>query len=280
VLSICTLAACAGAPAPAFTPTPSPLPPIVLAGSTAGSPLLHALEQAFQVQTSAKTIWPGFDGAASTAYLQNALLEGGTLDLAAIGGAPLGDLWSAPIAVDALAVIVHPDNPLTGLTLAQLQQVFSGRLWHWSELVADTSFAGAEIVVVSREVGSGTRAAFVEQVLRERPGQRPTPLTKTALLRFSSADVVAYVAEHPAAIGYLALGALQAAPPAAAVKVLAIEDVVPEPTHVSSGVYPLSLPIYLVARSEPSGAARQFLDFCLSPQGQRIVARQYVPVRE
>jgi phosphate transport system substrate-binding protein len=198
----------------------------------------------------------------------------GTLPLAAIAGPPSEGLWAAPVAVDALAVIVHPDNPLTSLTLAQLQQVFAGRTWHWSELGVQVD---AEIVVVSREPGSGTRAAFEGQALRERPEQAPSPVTTMAMLRFSSAEVVDYVAEHPPAIGYVALGALDAQ---AAVRVIAVEDVTPGSKQGSGGAYPLSLPLFIVARQEPTGVARQFLDFCLSREGQRIVAQGHVPVRE
>jgi phosphate transport system substrate-binding protein len=172
---------------------------------------------------------------------------------------------------------VHAGNPLSSLTLTQLREVFSGRTWRWSELGAQAS--EQEIVVVTRETGSGTRAAFERQVLRSSPAQ-DAAMTTMAVLRLSSARMVAYVAEHPAAVGYVALGALDAAPDRAQVKVLAIEGVAPGPAQVAAGDYPLSLPIHLVAPAEPTGAARRFLDFCLGPQGQRLVAERYVPVRD
>jgi phosphate transport system substrate-binding protein len=276
---VCALAACAPTPTPP-APQPGGTPEtLTLVGSTAAAPLLDDLGQAFQKQHPA-AILAGSRGAYNAAQAQEAVLAG-DLAWAAIAGSPSERLWAAPIAVDALAVIVHPDNPLSSLTLAQLQQVFSGRTWRWSELGVEG--VGSEILVLGREVGSGTRAAFEDLALRERPERDPLPLTKTALLRLSSADVVTYVAEHPAAIGYVALGALRAASDSeggAAVKVLAVEDVMPGSKQVAGGGYPLLLPIYLVARAEPTGTSRQFLDFCLSPAGQRLVARQYVPVRE
>ena len=117
----------------------------------------------------------------------------------------------------------------------------------------------------------------------KHPDREPAPITTMAVLRFSSGTVAAYVAEHPTAIGYVALGALQSSPAALGerpVKVLSIEGVAPGPKQVAAGDYPLSLPLFYVARSEPSGVERQFLDFVLSPQGQRIVAQSYAPVRE
>jgi phosphate transport system substrate-binding protein len=98
-----------------------------------------------------------------------------------------------------------------------------------------------------------------------------------AVLRMSSADVAAYVADNPGAIGYVALAAID---PQAPVRAIAVEDVAPAPEQVADGSYPFSLPLYLVAREEPTGAARAFLDFCLSAEGQRLIARRYAPVRE
>jgi phosphate transport system substrate-binding protein len=203
--------------------------------------------------------------------------------LAAIAGPPDERLWAAPIGVDAIAVIVHAGNPLDGVTLSQLQKVFSGRVWRWSELGTETvgsPLADAEIVVISREEGSGTRAAFERLALRPRPDQDPAPVTTMAVLQLGSTQMVDYVAQHPAAIGYVALGVLEASEERASVKPLAIEGLVPGPKQISSGDYPLSLPLFLVAPSEPDGAARRFVDFCLGPAGQRIVALGYVPVRE
>ena len=251
-----------------------------LSGSTAAVPLIDALRPAFQARHPAvRLVADSPVGEMHNATQVQAQVAGGTLALAIISGSPSDDLWAAPLAVDALAVIVHADSPLASLTLAQLQQVFSGRTWRWSELgIADDAQVGAEIVVVSREPGSGTRAAFEDLALRERLDQDPSPVTTMAVLRLSSAAVVAYVAEHPAAIGYVALGALAASSEGASVKPLAIEGVPPGPEQVSSGAYRLSLPFHLVARKEPTGAGRQFLDFCLSPAGQRIVSQQYVSV--
>ena len=168
--------------------------------------------------------------------------------------------------------------------LAQVQQIFSGRTWRWGELGVDVTeemhLVADEIVAVTHVTGSGVRAAFVDQALREHPDLAPAPITKMAVLRLSDDTVASYVAEHPAAIGYLAWGALQAAPAALGerpVKTLAIEDVAPGPKQVASGDYPLSLPLFFVARSEPTGVERQFLDFCLGPQGQRIIAKSYAP---
>lgn len=270
-LIACALAACARTPAP--TPAPQTLR---LTGSTAAAPLLGVLGPAFEKRRPAIELVLDVDrlGAAHAAQAQ-ALVREGAFPLAVVAGAPPADLWSAPLAVDALALVVHADNPLPFLTLAQLRQIYVGRIWHWSEL--GVQVPEDEIVVISREPGSGTRAVFEDLALRAQPGEEPAPVTTAAVLRFGGAAVVDYVAEHPAAIGYVALGALEDR--ALPVRALVLEDAAPGPEAVAQGAYPLSLPLYLVAPSEPVGAARQFLDFCLSPEGQRLVGQAYVPVR-
>ena len=237
-LLICALATCALLGC-ARTPTPTVEPErLRLTGSTAAAPLLCVLSAPFQEHHPGVVLsldQGSLDGV--NASLAHKLVAEGAFPLAVVAGSPGDDLWAAPLAVDALAVIVHADNPLDSLTLAQLRQVFSGRIWRWSELEARV--AGGEILVASREAGSGTRAAFEDLVLRERPEQAPAPITTMAVLRLSSAEVAAYVAEHPAAIGYLALGALEASSEQGPVKPLAVEGVVPAPEQVSGGAYPL-----------------------------------------
>ena len=107
----------------------------------------------------------------------------------------------------------------------------------------------------------------------KRSSCEPDPVTSMALLQMDSAAVVEYVAEHPSAIGYVAHGHV-----AGQVKALRVEDASPTPAHIADGSYRLSLPFYLVAPQEPSGAARQFVDYCLGAKGQSLAAQQYVPV--
>jgi phosphate transport system substrate-binding protein len=287
------LVACARAPTPTAAPLGDAPAAFQVAGSTAAAPLLELLWPAFEKRHPEVPIVAEEElGHAHNTGQVLTLVAGGTAPLAAVAGleascsaagamgAPPDDLWSAPVAVDAIAVIVHRDNPVRSLTRAQLYQVFTGRTWHWNALGvkvgADTQMVGDEITVVSRERSCGTRAAFVDQALRARADLEPTPITTMAVLRMSSADVVAYVSQHPGAIGYVALAAIDAH---AGVRALAVEDVAPSAEQVSDGTYPFSLPLYLIAREEPTGAARVFLDFCLDAEGQRIIARQYAPVR-
>lgn len=206
-------------------------------------------------------------------------------------------LTRAPIGVDAIAVIVHAGNPATAFTAVQLRDIFSGRILDWAEVGGEEG----EILLVSREDGSGTRRAFESRIMGDRD------VNLTAVVMPTSADVIEYVAKNPQAIGYVstahlsqpgqdqpAVGAGETAAdgdaPAtnsgaefaeAATDVIAaaLDGVTPSDETVRDQSYSLIQPVYLVTRGPAQGWARQFIDFALSPAGQAIVDRYHTPVR-
>jgi phosphate transport system substrate-binding protein len=165
-------------------------------------------------------------------------------------------LWSRPVARDGVAVIVHPDMPLTEIDLGLLQEIYRGRVQEWEGMV---------LAVVSREEGSGTRAAFDDAVLQGRD------ITLTAVVMVSSEAVVEYVALTPGSIGYVST--LQLGDPAASgVRVLPVEGISPTSAAIDDGSYALSRPLYLATASEPTGEAREFAQWVLGPKGQAVVS--------
>lgn len=198
-----------------------------------------------------------------TAYGLEAL-RAGEVDMALASWLP-GDLpanWRATtVARDGIAVVVHPDNPVDGLGLLQLQDLFGGRIYDWEAMGGR---AGGEVQPVSREEGSGTRAAFEAWVMGDR---RVTPL---AVVAPSPQAVVEYVAGHPGSIGYVSMS--QVTP---AVKVLKVEGELPTPESAGQGSYALSRELWLLTADPPAEAVQRFLDFALSPAGQQIVGRRY-----
>jgi phosphate transport system substrate-binding protein len=181
--------------------------------------------------------------------------------------------WRATaIARDGLAIVVHPDNPLQGLGLLQLQDLFSGHVYEWASTSepsgGSTLAALGEVQPVSREAGSGARAAFESLVMVDRE------VTPRAALLLSPAAVVEYVAATPNAIGYVSMA--QVTPE---VKVLEVEGLLPAPETTAQGAYPLSRELWLVAIGPYSPAVRDFVDFCLSAAGQQIVGRHYGRIR-
>ena len=186
-------------------------------------------------------------------------LSQGSVDLAFVSWLPADydpSVWRSALAFDAVAVIVHPANPVSGLSLAQLRDIFQGRVADWSPF----GWEGQDLTVVSREDGSGTRAVFEDIAMQGRP------VTLNAIVEPDEDAVVDFVARTPGAIGYASRGRVNPA-----VKTLAIEGVDPTPAHVASTAYPLGRALYIVARREPSGAARDFVAWLLGPDGQQAV---------
>lgn len=241
------LTACSTAARPAQTL-------VRIAGSTSMTPLLQALAEAYTARH------PGvrFDiqGGDSSAGL--ALLQRGEADLAAVSwkgedsaAAPRLE-WRA-VAGDALAIIVHPSNSLEDITLEQVGRLFAGWYTAWPE----AGGSGGTIQVLTREEGSGSRQALAELAMGIQL------FTQSALIVPSSQAVVEWTAAHPDAVGYVS--SLWLIP---AVKPLSIGGQPP-----ASETYPLKRRLYLVASPSSSRPARDFVQFCLSPEGQDIVRR-------
>ncbi len=155
-----------------------------------------------------------------------------------------GSLWAERLGRDGVAVIVHPESPIVEIGLAQLREIFAGRLQDWG---------GVAVTVVSREDGSGTRAAFDNVVLE---GASPT---LNAVVMPSSEAVVEYVGRTPGAIGYVAVEHLNGS-----VRVLPIEGVLPTREAIDAGQYPLWRQLFLVSSGEPAGEAREFAQWLLA----------------
>ncbi len=168
------------------------------------------------------------------------------------------------VAKDAIAVILHRENPVNGLTKSQLKAIYTGAINRWNEVGGSSDV----IVVVSRDVASGTFEVFNKLALDK---QRVRP---DALMQASNRAVASIVATTKGAIGYVGLGYLSAD-----VKPIAIEGVVPSVETAKSGTYLLSRPLYMYTNGEPRGLAKEFIDFVLGPKGQKIAkAEGFVPV--
>jgi len=180
------------------------------------------------------------------------------------------------VGMDGLAVVVHPSNPVEKLTLDQLAAIFTGKVRNWKE-VGGTE---GEIVILSREVNSGTHVYFKEHVLCKGKKDCSAEFADSALLMPSSQAIADEVAQNPRAIGYFGMGYLTDKQKAVAVAAKP-EGPFFKPTveNVVSGKYPISRPLLFYTNGEPSGLVKQYIDFVLSPEGQKIVAEQdFVPV--
>jgi phosphate transport system substrate-binding protein len=196
-------------------------------------------------------------------------LQAGQAEAAAISWHPKeasvpAGLRAVPVARDAIAIIVHPSNPVRGLTLLQIKAIYQGEMLTWDAL-GGTALVPA---IISREDGSGTRAAFESLAVG---GER---VTLNALVMPSSAAVVGYVATHPAAIGYVTSAALTDT-----LRALDVEGAQPTAANVRGGAYHLSRVLYLYVPAPTPAATQAFVDFILSPAGQALVAQHHIALR-
>ena len=160
------------------------------------------------------------------------------------------------IAMDGIAVIVHPSSKITALTKAQIKDIYTGKISDWSALGGKSQ----KIVVVSRDSSSGTFESFGEMAL-DKEKVRPD-----ALMQASNQAVASVVAKTPGAVGYVGLGYLSSQ-----VKALTLDGVMPSSETVLSNKYKLGRPLFMYTNGSPKGVVKDFLDFVLSEEGQKLV---------
>jgi phosphate transport system substrate-binding protein len=180
------------------------------------------------------------------------------------------------VARDAIAVIVHPDNPVGELTLQQISDIYSGKINNWLEVGGEDR----PIVRLSRETNSGTHVYFLEKVLRLGNKEDKTLFSMDTLLLPSSEGIINEVRDNPNAIGYDGLGYVPKD-----LKVIAIAAragdpyVLPSIASVNDKTYAIARDLYMYTAGEPTGAIKDYLDWIVSPEAQKIVAELgFVPI--
>ncbi len=174
---------------------------------------------------------------------------------------PVGNV----VARDAIAVIVNPANIIDGLSIEQIKAIYIGEISNWSEIGGPDQ----PIVVISRDSASGTFEAFNELALQKER------LRPDALLQASNAAVATSVANTPGAIGYIGLGYITSKN-----KVIEVDGIIPSKETVNSDIYPLARPLFMYTNGEATGVVKDFLDFIMSEEGQKLVEENgYIAVK-
>lgn len=175
------------------------------------------------------------------------------------------------VAYDALAVIVHPSNKINQLTREQLEGIFTGKITNWK----DVGGANQKIIVYSRETSSGTYEFFREHVLNKRN------FASSALLMPATGAIVQSVSQTSGAIGYVGLAYIEKN-----VKPVKISYdkgktfIAPSMTNAKNRSYPVTRPLYYYYLTKSEKQFKPFIDYILSPEGQKIVLNVgYVPVK-
>jgi phosphate transport system substrate-binding protein len=186
--------------------------------------------------------------------------------------------YEIKVGLDGLAVVVNPKNPVSKLTEKQLADIFTGKVANWKKLGGPDR----KIVVLSREVNSGTHVYFKEHVLRGNDPNSKEEFTPSALMLSSSQAIADEVAGNTGAIGYYGMGYISTKQKAISVaKDEKSEFVFPAIDNVISNKYPISRPLFLSSNGQPQGLVKKFVDFCLSQEGQEVVLKtDFVPIKK
>lgn len=248
VLSMSLMSACSRMPGAA----------IIVVGSTSVQPYAEILAEEYMVLHPGAEI--DIQGGGSAAGITAA--QSGTADIG-MSSRALNDgeksLWHVEIARDGLAVIVNPSNPIQNLTLNQIRDIYAATITDWSQVGGPKS----KVHVIAREEGSGTRSAFADLVMGK------TEITPRAIVQDSNGAVRQLVKDDPNAIGFISLGLVNET-----VKALHLGGVAATRENVMNGSYNLSRPFLLITRGQPTGLTKQFIDFTLSPEGQKLLSNE------
>jgi phosphate transport system substrate-binding protein len=171
------------------------------------------------------------------------------------------------IAVDALVPIVHSENPVTGLSVGQLRDIYTGKIRNWKQLGG----LDENIVVVSRDSSSGTFETWENMIMESEK------VTPAALLQASNGAVVQIVSKNRKAIGYIGFGYLNSS-----LKKLAVNNVEASTETALSKTWPIARELYVFTNGQPAGGIKKLVDYLLDPQtGQQMVKETgYIPLQK
>lgn len=234
-------------------PSPAPRNRIVAAGSSCMGRVMAALAESYASRGEVEIQLGGTE-----LGLQS--LRSGVADLAScsrrLTEAETAEFLSVCIAWDAVAVAVHPNNPVRALSVGQLCAIYSGQIDNWRQLGGKDR----PIVVIGREAGSGTRAAFEEGIGLKSGARHGQELCETGMVRTA-------VAQNDGAVGYLSSDYIDGS-----VRAVAVDGVTASPENVGSGHYPLTRPFLLCTRkNDTARRTEEFVQFASGQQGEEII---------
>src|ERR671918_724177 len=247
---------------------------LVIKGSdTLGAKLVPQLAEQFKAQHPGTT----FDIAAEGSTTGIAAIIDGTAEIgmssrraksSEVGAAAAKGKHMKPtvVAYDGMAVIVNSGNPIKSLTKKQVEQIFTGDVTDWGAVGG----SGGKISIYTRNTSSGTYSDWKELAMKKRDYAGGSQ--KMA----GNEQIAAEVGKNPNGIGYVGLAYMKAS----GIKIVPIDGQMPSQAAVIGKTWPYARPTFYYTNGEPSGLAREFLDFTIGPAGQKIVARVgFVPIK-
>ena len=237
-------------------------------GSTSMEKVIGALKETFEADNEGITVTynPTGSGSGITAVAE------GRCDIG-LSSRDLKDeekakgLTGTVLAYDGIAIIVNPENPVSDLTLKDIAKIYTGEIKNWNEVGGND----AEIVLIGREAGSGTRDGFESITKTAEKCKYRQELTSTG-------DVITTVAGNPAAIGYASLASVKDS-----VKALKVGGIAPSETTIKDGSYLVQRNFVLVTKTDSklSDAAQKFFDYITSADASEVIKTAgAVPVKQ
>jgi phosphate transport system substrate-binding protein len=228
-----------------------------MAGSTAFMPFAEKLAEQYMAGHPGVNIT--VQGGGSAVGIQSALSGAAQVGMVDLVHLPeeAKVLTATVVARDGIVVVVNPANKVSGLTMAQVRDIFNGKIKNWKQVGG----AEAPITVVSREAGSGTRSSFEEIVGR-------VDLSQDALIQDSNGTIRETVAMDANAIGYLSHGLINEK-----IKAVKIDGCDCTAQAIAAGKYTLVRPIFLLVKGQPAPEIADFIAYVLSAEGQQTIER-------
>ena len=227
-------------------------------GSTSMSKVIESLSEAFGEETGIEVTY-------------NATGSGAGIEAVLAGRCDIGlssrdlkeeekenGLEGTILAYDGIAIIVHPDNPVTDLSIETIAKIYTGEITNWKDVGGNDG----EIVLIGREANSGTRDGFESITGTEDKCKYRQECTSTG-------DVITAVSSNPNAIGYASLASVKDS-----VKAVSVDEVAPSEATVKDGSYAVQRPFVLVTKKDTklSDSAQKFFDYITSEDANEVIS--------
>ncbi len=240
------------------TPAPETSGTVSTDGSTSMEKVIGTLGEAFEQETGIALTYNPTGSSSGIQAVQEGRCDIGLSSRSLKDEEKAEGLTETVLAYDGIAIIVNPENPLSDLSLEDIAAIYTGEITNWSEVGGND----AEIVVIGREAGSGTRDGFESISGTEDACKYRQELTSTG-------DVITTVASNPGAIGYASLASVKDT-----VKPLSVDGTAPSEDTVKDGSYKVQRPFVLVTKEgvELSDAAQRFFEFATSSDAAEFIS--------
>lgn len=233
---------------------------VSVSGSTSVGPLAEKVAEEFKENSNIKVEINQIGSSAGIQNAMNGVSEIGMSSRDLEDEEKASGLVETIVAYDGIVVVTHPSNKVKNLTMEQVRAIFTGEVTNWKDLGG----SDMEIVVVSREDGSGSRDAFQEIV-----GYSSGELVRSAIIASGNGNIKTTVATNKHAVGFISFEYIDSS-----ISTVAINGVEATVENVLQQEYLLSRPFLFVHRDDYlTAAGKQFIDYILCPAGQAIVAK-------